>query len=76
MVWGCFSYHGVGKLVIVNGTVKSTDYIDNLDHNLLNLFGDAMILFIFHHDNALVHTARYVHTGLDYNDVQVMAPVT
>lgn len=76
MVWGCVSYHGVGELVIVDGTMKSTDYIDILDHNLLdsveNMFGDAMIPFIFQHDNAPVHTARNVQTWLDEHDVQVI----
>ena len=51
MVCGCVSYRGVGKLFIVNGTMKSIDYIYILDHNLLdsveNIFGDAMIPFIF-----------------------------
>ena len=49
MVWGCVSYHGVGELVIIDGTMKHTDYI--LDHNLLdsveNIFRDVMIPFIF-----------------------------
>ncbi|GFX00796.1 hypothetical protein TNCV_4577631 [Trichonephila clavipes] len=26
MVWGCRSYHGVGRLHIVSGTVKAMDY--------------------------------------------------
>ena len=51
MVWGCVSYHGVGELVNMDGTMKSTDYTDILDHNLQdsveNMVGDAMIPFIF-----------------------------
>ena len=69
MVWGCVSYHGVGELVIVDGTMKNTDYIDILDHNLLdsvqNMFGEAMIPFIFQYDNEPMHTARNVQTWLD-----------
>ena len=53
---GCVSYHGVGELVIVDGTMKSTDDIDILDQNLLgsveNMFGGAMIALIFQHDDA------------------------
>ena len=53
MIWGCVSYHGVGELVIMDSTMKSTDYIDSRDQNLLdsveNKFRDAVILFIFQH---------------------------
>ena len=53
--------------------MKSTDYIDILDHNLLdsveNMFGDAMIPFIFQHDNASVHTMQ---TWIDEHGVQVI----
>jgi len=55
--------------------MKSTDDIDFLDHNLLesvgNMFGDAIITFIFQNDNAQVHTARNVQRRLDEHDVQV-----
>jgi len=34
MQWGCVSYQGVGELIIVDGTMKSTDYIDIMDQNL------------------------------------------
>jgi len=38
------------ELVVVDGTMKSTNYIDILDHNLLhstdNMFSDVMIPFI------------------------------
>lgn len=73
-VWGCVSYHGVGELVIVDGTMESTHNIDILDHNILdsvkNMFGDAMIPFIFQHNNALMHTAYNVQTWLDEHDIQ------
>ena len=56
MIWGCVSYHRFGELIIEDGTMKRTDYIDILDHNLLdsveNIFGDAMILFTLQYDNA------------------------
>ena len=51
------------ELIIVDGTMKSTDYIDILDHNLLdtvgNMFGEAK-------------TARNVQIWLDEHDVQVI----
>ena len=36
MVWGCVSCHRVNELVIVDDTMKSTEYIYILDHNLLD----------------------------------------
>ena len=76
MAWRFVSYHGVGELVIVDGTMKSADYIQIPNHNLLdsveNMFGDAMIPFMFQHDSAPVHTARNVQTWLVEHDVQVI----
>ncbi|GFW80592.1 transposable element Tcb1 transposase [Trichonephila clavipes] len=44
MVWGCMSSHGVGRLHIVNGTVKAVGYIEILQNKLLptarDLFGN------------------------------------
>ena len=44
------SYDGVDEFIIMDGIMKSIDYIDILDHNLLdsveNMFGDAKIPFI------------------------------
>ena len=61
MEWECGPYHGLSELVIA---MKSTDYIDILDQNLLdsvgNMFGDVMIQFIFQYDNAQVYITRYV----------------
>ena len=36
MVWGCFSYYGLGKLIILpkNKTVNSASYLDLLKSNL------------------------------------------
>jgi hypothetical protein len=63
----------IGELVVVDGTMKSTDYIDIRDRNLLywvaNIIGDVTIPFIFQHDNGPVHTARNVQTWLDQHDV-------
>lgn len=35
MVWGCFSYHGVGQLALINGTVNAVRYKRILEENLI-----------------------------------------
>jgi len=76
MVWGCVSYHRVSELVIVDDTMKSTDYNDIMDHDLPDsvdtMFGEAMIPFIFQHDTAPVHISFTVQTLLDEYCVQVI----
>lgn len=34
IIWGCITYHGVGKLCRMNGNIDSEKYIDILDNNL------------------------------------------
>jgi len=63
-ILSCALYHGVGKLVMVDGTMKSTDYIDILDHYILdcvqNMFGYPIIPFRFQQGNVPVDTTHYV----------------
>lgn len=35
MLWGCFSFNGVGTLSKVNGTIHSDKYIEILDNNYI-----------------------------------------
>ncbi|GFS85769.1 transposable element Tcb1 transposase [Trichonephila clavipes] len=66
MVWGCMSSHGVGRLHIASGTVKSMDYIEILQNKLLStardLFGNQS--WIFQDDNAPCHRAKVVQKWL------------
>ena len=56
--------------------MKRTDYIAILDQNLMNsvgnMFGDAMIRFIFQNDNVPFHSSRNIQTWLGEHDVQVI----
>ena len=54
---GCVSHNGIGELVILDGTMKGTDYIDILDHD--------------NHDKPPIHTARNIQMWLDEHDVQM-----
>ncbi|ORD97417.1 TCB1 [Hepatospora eriocheir] len=59
MLWGCFSYNGVGKIEVVKGNMIAMSYTQILNKNLfasvkkLNM-GDG---FIFQQDNDPKHKA-------------------
>ena len=37
MIWGCFSSAGTGRIKLVNGTMKSNNYLDVLENEMLSL---------------------------------------
>jgi len=60
MVWGCITYHGVGKPVFVDGNMNSEKYISILDNNLWEVvvkhYGDKS--WIYQDDNLLPVTSQ------------------
>lgn len=60
MVWGCFSYQGIGKLAFIEGKMNAISYVDIL-RNHLSASAASMGLenYIFQQDNDPKHTSRH-----------------
>lgn len=60
MVWGCFSWFGVGNLAVINGIMTADGYIDvlneNLEESLLKMGLEEK--YTFQQDNDPKHTAK------------------
>jgi hypothetical protein len=63
-VWGCFSWIGLGLLLILLGNLNADGYKDILTRYVLSTvedqFGDDD--WLYQHDNAPCHKARYVES--------------
>ena len=73
MVWGCFSYSGKGKLVILDNTINSIRYQQILCENLIES-ANTMNLneFIFQQDNAPPHTSNLLKLLFRENQVELL----
>jgi transposase len=63
MVWGCFSYHGVGQLAFIDGTVNAKVYKKILRRHLfpsMEFHYSHESEFIFQDDSAPCHRAKSV----------------
>lgn len=73
MVWGCFSWHGVGRLHVVEGNMNSEKYIQVLETRLLPTIQDhygEVDDIIFQDDSAPCHRSRAVNEYLNSVGVQ------
>ncbi|GFW28309.1 transposable element Tcb1 transposase [Trichonephila clavipes] len=72
MVWGFFSWSGLGPLVPMIGNMNSEMYVDILDNaalsTLWHYFGEGP--FLFQQDNCSIHTSRFAHAWFDEMSVQ------
>lgn len=74
MFWGCFSNSGTGRLVSINGTMKSQDYIEILNGNLKKSAMDLGLgrRFTFQQDNDPKHKSKIVTSWLQKNKIKVL----
>lgn len=74
MIWGCFSSKGPGMLKIVDGTMKSRDYLNVLETKMLpsarDLFGDNS--FIYQDDSAPCHRSKIVKEWENSRNIEVL----
>ena len=62
MVWGCFSWWGMGPLVVVEGTLNQHGYVELLREHLvpyLKQIDEKCHGIIFQDDNATCHASGY-----------------
>ena len=68
MVWACFPYHGIGKIVFVEENINSLKYQQTLVENLMN---SAKMMglqnFIFQQDNAPAHSSKLIKKYFEEN---------
>lgn len=73
MFWGCFSFNGVGKLVVIDGIMDRFIYLDILNNNL---FESARLMglteFSFQQDNDPKHTSGIVKTFFTRKNIFVI----
>lgn len=73
MVWGCFSWSGVGKIKVLEDTLTSNKYVRVLSECMLtsgaSLIGEN---FIFQQDNDPKHTAKNTKEWLASKNIEVL----
>jgi len=74
MLWGCFSWHGVGNLAKVEGIMNAEGYIEilneNLEESLLKLGLEEN--FIFQQDNDPKHKAKLTCAFLKASRIKLL----
>ena len=74
MFWGCFSYHGLGVLRRVVGSMNQESYLGVL-RDALPVARESFFCgqrFVFQQDNARCHTTASVTAWISRNDIELM----
>ena len=78
MIWGCFSWLGIGRLKLIEGTMNAKGYIEVLEDRLLGTVRDQfegdVNACIFQDDSAPCHRARSVSISLQ--QLQIISELT
>ncbi|ORD99267.1 TCB2 [Hepatospora eriocheir] len=74
MIWGCFSYEGVGRIEIIKGNITALYYTKILNKNLFKSVDELSISdnYIFQQDNDPKHKAALTNEFFDKNNVEVL----
>jgi len=74
MVWGCFSWAGVGPIHRISDTITRFNYKDILAGTMLPYAEENMPLrWVFQQDNDPKHTSKLVKAWFTENEVNVMS---
>ena len=71
MFWGCFGWHGVGPLVVVEGNMDSNDYINILANHFIP-WVDNYPNSIFQQDGASCHTSNYSTWWMGTHNIPIL----
>ena len=75
MVWGCIGWNGVGKLVEVQGAMKSQQYCDIMNIGVVESFEKLEIPKeerVFQQDNNPKHISKMASQWFEDNNIQVL----
>jgi transposase len=73
-LWGCVSYHGVGKPVLIEGTMTGEKYVKILPKDLFESANEIGLSldFVFQQDNYLKHRSKIARDFFERNNISVM----
>lgn len=73
MIWGCFSWYGVGPICRIEGKMTADIYLKILRDTMLPYAEEEMpIRWVYMHDNDPKHTAARVKNWLQQQNIDVM----
>lgn len=74
MVWGCFSWNGVGPIFRIEDTMNASGYRDILENVMLPYASENMpLIWTFQQDNDPKHSSRLVKNWFLENNVPVLS---
>lgn len=77
MVWAAFCYHGKSRLCFITGNMKSRNYIDMLQNDLIPFLNEmnekSGQLSIFQQDNAPIHVSKETIQWLTTKNISLLS---